>query len=349
MERLTDFFNLIKRYLGSLYYPATEWYFILTCLILACISYACYTKGPGYPSVRKLVSYLFPKSIYTHRSTRQDVFYIMSFPLIAGLIFKPALAFGTAAVTYQVVFGALELAGGSPTPYQPASPAMILMLTIAFTLLSAMAADLMFYFHHLLLHKIPFLWEFHKVHHSAEVPTPLTDYRAHPLEILTYGTAKGLGLGTVQGLFNYATGNHISVYTILGINALMFGYYAMGYALRHSHIWISYGPVLNHVFISPAQHQIHHSVDKIHWDKNFGGLFAIWDWAFGTLYVPKAREELTFGLKEEDQKKFVGVARLYVQPFINNATSPMGILTVTLLILFFLAFAARQIVWFFAA
>lgn len=153
------------------------------------------------------------------------------------------------------------------------------------------------------------------MHHSAELLTPLTDFRAHPLEILTYSTATGIGFGVVQGIFTYATNAEISVVKIMGLNAILFAYYFMGYALRHSHFWISYGKILSHIFISPAQHQIHHSVDPKHWDKNFGGTFALWDWIMGTLYVPKEKEDLKFGLTDKENKKFTSIWSFYTNPF----------------------------------
>ncbi|MEL6701787.1 MAG: sterol desaturase family protein, partial [Pseudomonadota bacterium] len=65
---------------------------------------------------------------------------------------------------------------------------------------------------------------------------------------------------------------------------------------HHSHIWVRYGRVMEHVFISPAQHQIHHSVEPRHFNKNFGQFLAIWDWMFGTLYIPEGREDIRIGL-----------------------------------------------------
>jgi sterol desaturase/sphingolipid hydroxylase (fatty acid hydroxylase superfamily) len=130
---------------------------------------------------------------------------------------------------------------------------------------------------------------------------------------------------------------------VLGLNAVIFVYYVMGYPLRHSHVWISYGPTLSRFFISPAQHQIHHSSAEKHWDKNMGGFFALWDWIFGTLYVPKQREELVYGLPGDEGKEYSGVAQLYVQPFRNNARSRVGIIAVIALLGFFLYFAASQL------
>ncbi len=68
--------------------------------------------------------------------------------------------------------------------------------------------------------------------------------------------------------------------------------------MRHSHVWLSYGDLLEHLFISPAQHQIHHSRAVEHHGKNYGEVLAIWDWMFGTLYVPNGKEDLDFGLAD---------------------------------------------------
>jgi creatinine amidohydrolase/Fe(II)-dependent formamide hydrolase-like protein len=77
--------------------------------------------------------------------------------------------------------------------------------------------------------------------------------------------------------------------------------------------------VLSRIFISPAQHQIHHSDAPQHFDKNMGFTFAIWDGLFGTLYVPKEKETLTFGLGPKENEKFSTFWSLYLMPFINLA------------------------------
>jgi sterol desaturase/sphingolipid hydroxylase (fatty acid hydroxylase superfamily) len=67
--------------------------------------------------------------------------------------------------------------------------------------------------------------------------------------------------------------------------------------LQHSHLWIAVTGPLGRVVISPAHHQIHHSTNPKHFNKNFGSCLAIWDWIFGTLHIPnRDREHLTFGV-----------------------------------------------------
>ncbi|HMQ57251.1 MAG TPA: sterol desaturase family protein, partial [Rhizobiaceae bacterium] len=90
----------------------------------------------------------------------------------------------------------------------------------------------------------------------------------------------------------------INLVTIGGANIIYAVFNVLGSNFRHTHIWISYGPVLERILISPAQHQIHHSLEVEHHNKNYGEVFAIWDWMFGTLYVPQGRTELRFGLAD---------------------------------------------------
>ena len=57
---------------------------------------------------------------------------------------------------------------------------------------------------------------------------------------------------------------------------------------------------MEHFFISPAQHQVHHSTDEAHFNKNYGTWLAIWDWMGGSLYVTGQKETLRFGLGKEE-------------------------------------------------
>jgi sterol desaturase/sphingolipid hydroxylase (fatty acid hydroxylase superfamily) len=59
--------------------------------------------------------------------------------------------------------------------------------------------------------------------------------------------------------------------------------------LRHTHVWISFGPFLESIFASPAQHQIHQSRAPRHVDKNFAQFFSFLDGMLGTLYVTGPR------------------------------------------------------------
>src|SRR5712692_6347813 len=146
------------------------------------------------------------------------------------------------------------------------------------------------------MHRIPALWEFHKVHHSAEVLTPITFYRSHPVDMLGQTVAEALASGIVTSVFLYVFGPSLTLTTILGVNAFRFAFYLFGANLRHSHICLSFGSMIEHLVISPAQHQIHHSADPKHFNRNYGSEFAIWDWVFGSLYCARREERITLGL-----------------------------------------------------
>ena len=91
----------------------------------------------------------------------------------------------------------------------------------------------------------------------------------------------------------------------------------MNQVLLHSHIWFSFGWFLNHIFISPAHHQIHHSRAPQHFNKNLGDTFAIWDWLFGTLYLPKGDKNIRTGVSENEQADFDRARDCYVLPAVK--------------------------------
>lgn len=155
-----------------------------------------------------------------------------------------------------------------------------------FTLGAFIWDDFLRFFHHWLMHKVPFLWEFHKLHHSARVLTPVTLYRAHPVESIFALLRNSLSLGVALGMFIFIFGSSFSVWTLLGINGFGFIFNLVGANLRHSHIPLGFGWA-ERVLISPIQHQVHHSKNPIHYDKNFGVSLAVWDGLWGTRVFSK--------------------------------------------------------------
>jgi sterol desaturase/sphingolipid hydroxylase (fatty acid hydroxylase superfamily) len=166
---------------------------------------------------------------------------------------------------------------------------------ILFTLVVFVLDDFLRFVHHVLMHKIPLLWFFHRTHHSAKVLTPITLFRTHPVESLQAVLRNGLSLGIASGLFVGLFGSSLSLWTILGVNGFGFIFNLAGSILRHSQIPISFG-ILESVFISPKQHQVHHSRDTQHIDKNFGVSLAIWDRIFGSLIYSAQVKKIRFGL-----------------------------------------------------
>lgn len=175
-------------------------------------------------------------------------------------------------------------------------PAVIAMLLLV-------VSDFSTYWVHRAHHESRIIWPFHSLHHSAEVMTPITVYRKHPVYDLISSFVRGVLIGTLQGVFLVAFEQSPSFITIAGTNMFYVIFNITGSNLRHSHIWLSFGPILEHVLISPAQHQIHHSLNPKHHNKNYGEVLAIWDWMFGTLYVPHKQELIEYGLADNDGKR----------------------------------------------
>lgn len=166
---------------------------------------------------------------------------------------------------------------------------------LVFSIFAFVLDDFLRFFHHYLMHRIPILWSLHKVHHSATVLTPITLYRTHPLEsaIATIRNSFSLSVITVTFVFVFQT--QLTMVTIFGINFFGFLFNLMGSNLRHSHIGISFG-ALEKIFISPKQHQIHHSSHPDHFDKNLGVSLTLWDQVFGTYIESKNVKKLKYGV-----------------------------------------------------
>ena len=177
--------------------------------------------------------------------------------------------------------------------------------------------DLSKYFVHRCMHRWQFLWAFHKVHHSAETMTPITVYRVHPVESIIYGLRGSIVIGAVIGIFAYCFGiDNFSLATLLGVNLFSFIFNVAGANLRHSHIEIAYWPWLEKIFISPAQHQLHHSIENKHFNKNYGAMLAVWDWLFGSLHFSETGEKLKFGLRPTEASA-TNIVQIYLRPFID--------------------------------
>lgn len=177
--------------------------------------------------------------------------------------------------------------------------------------------DFVFYFVHLALHKIPFLWEFHKIHHSATSLNPITQYRLHPVELFINNISYMLVSSVLMGVMDYFYQGSIQqlVYAEANIFSMLFLFW--GANLRHSHVKLGYFDRIEKFIMSPYQHQIHHSDNPLHFDKNFGAKLSIWDRIFGTLVQSKNVKQLKFGLGAKESEKYRSLFRVLSTPFRN--------------------------------
>jgi sterol desaturase/sphingolipid hydroxylase (fatty acid hydroxylase superfamily) len=254
---------------------------------------------------------LFPKRIMANPSSYTDLGYMFFNVFVFGIVF------GWAILTYQTVtngiIGALVNLFGQPSPsVLPALAANAIVTVILF-----LAYEFGYWFNHWLSHRVPVLWEFHKVHHSAEVLTPLTNFRVHPVYAWIFANILALSAAVANGFANYLFGNTAYQYALADTNIILVFFIHVYVHLQHSHVWISFTGLLGRVLVSPAHHQIHHSTNPKHFNRNYGSCLAVWDWMFGTLYVPsKEPEKLTFGA-EPDHFPAHTITGELIAPFIR--------------------------------
>lgn len=278
-----------------------------TVLLAGIVTYA--RTNPQTWSVRSFFRHLLPSVIFTHPSARADFLFWLSRRIFMPLFVAP-LAISTVAAG-QFAYWMLTHIVGAPThPPEPAGP----LLLVAFTVTMLIAYDLSYYLYHRAQHQIPILWELHKVHHSAEVMIGVTKDRVHPIDEIMNRWWDGVIPGLCYGAWLFFALDPVEV-TVFGLNVYMLrNTILMMDFVRHTHLKLDYGRYLNHVFLSPHWHQLHHSVARRHWDKNFGLTLSIWDRIFGTLVVPEKNEDFVFGLTDNEHDEYQSLYRLHVVP-----------------------------------
>ncbi len=135
-----------------------------------------------------------------------------------------------------------------------------------------LAVDLMVYWYHRWEHASTWLWYFHAVHHSQKDLNLFTQGRVHPVtqvlvDVLVFVPILLMGATALTWL------------PILLVRQFQD-------ALEHSQVPWHFGP-LYYVFVSPAFHNVHHSVRPEYHNRNFGVIFSFWDFLFGTAVTPE--------------------------------------------------------------
>jgi sterol desaturase/sphingolipid hydroxylase (fatty acid hydroxylase superfamily) len=275
------------------------WEIVLLTLVLATLIWLVRgghgAKGAaGRERKAGLVQFLLPRDIYTHVSARVDIWL-----WVTERILHPFWAVGLLATVgpaiEQFLITALNSAFGA-TPALEINYAWMLL----YSLVTLLCYDFVFYLTHYAMHKVPPLWSLHKVHHSAEVLTPLTRYREHFIVGPIWAAGGALSYGFAGGIFAYLFDGGITAATLfnIGFFSLLFGFNG---SFRHYHVQFHYPRWLAFWLHSPVMHHIHHSYLQQHWDKNFAAVTSLWDRMFGTLYIPQKDEYTPWGLGPEIQ------------------------------------------------
>jgi sterol desaturase/sphingolipid hydroxylase (fatty acid hydroxylase superfamily) len=156
-------------------------------------------------------------------------------------------------------------------------------------IITLIVLDMWMYAWHRLNHELPFLWKFHRLHHTDQKMNSTTAIRFHILELLFSYPGKAI-VCIIAGL-QYTP---VLIYEILFFTAVV---------IHHSNIYISQATdkIYSRFFSSPGMHRIHHSIHVSERNSNYGSVFSFWDKLFRTS-VYKDFNTITFGVNEEINK-----------------------------------------------
>jgi sterol desaturase/sphingolipid hydroxylase (fatty acid hydroxylase superfamily) len=252
-------------------------------------------------------------TILDHPSSRADFLFFVSRRLTFVFYTVPAM-FSAAWVGTKIHGG---LAPWLPTHHTAATP----LLLLAFTVTMFLAYDIAYYWYHWLQHHVLWMWHLHKVHHSAEVLVGVTKDRVHPIDYFMNHMWNAMTVGLMFAFWSFFMDDPVEL-TILGVNVYTLRNILMMDFVRHTHLGVSFG-WLNEWVICPHYHQLHHSTNPKHYNKNFGLALAIWDRMFGTFAVPEPNERFQYGLSDNEHDEYQSMLRLYIVPILKICRLPV--------------------------
>lgn len=306
---------VFDRFLGIFDLNGRFGIFFLAVSYLAALALYRHRKRSGTTAAATFWQFLGGNKVHFHRSALLDYRYYFVSAVLNVVLVLPVLALVDPFIFESGDYVAFLTNLWGARPELDETMGLMLLYGLGVFLVR----DFVHYWMHRAFHS-RWLWAFHKVHHSAAVMVPATASRIHVVEKLLEEILDLVAIGLYAGLFYYACGGEISRYTLFGVTYLVFIFNALAANLRHSHVWLSFGPRLEYILNSPAQHQIHHSNAPRHFNKNFSTNLSIWDWMFGTLYVTSHRPEpIAFGVGARENHRYLTLYGVILTPFVDTA------------------------------
>jgi len=171
--------------------------------------------------------------------------------------------------------------------------------------LSVVILDLAIYLQHVLVHAVPALWRFHRMHHADLDCDVTTGVRFHPIEIVISMLLKLMVVGALG-----APALAVLIFEVLLNASAMF---------NHGNVRIPapVDRVVRLFIVTPDMHRVHHSVAPNETNSNFGFNLSIWDRLFGTYHdQPRGGHEgMTIGIEQFRARRDLWLDKLLTQPF----------------------------------
>lgn len=231
-----------------------------------------------------------PQKVFRKESGIDLAYYVMNSLIVAGFLSIP-IGMMAWALQKALPSEVLALTSGLPTWGR---------LCLAFVV-----GEIGYYWGHRLTHTIPWLWDYHSIHHSAEKMDFLVNTRAHPVDLIfsrlcSLGPQYAIGLGGLGS----SGGSWIPVFVALF--GLFWGYFV------HANVRWRFG-WLERLIATPGFHHWHHTKSGPI-NKNYASSFPWIDWIFGTLHLPPKELPAEYGVNTPIPASFVGQLVLPVSP-----------------------------------
>ena len=153
---------------------------------------------------------------------------------------------------------------------------------IALWITAAIAWDFCYYWFHRFSHEISILWAAHAVHHQSE------DYN---LSTALRQTSTGFLFGWIFYLPLFLIGFPLEILVTVNAINLIYQFWVHTQVVRRM-------GVLDYILITPSNHRVHHAQNERYIDKNYGGMFILWDRMFGTFEDEREDEPVVFGVRK---------------------------------------------------
>ena len=177
---------------------------------------------------------------------------------------------------------------------------------------SVVILDLAIYGQHVVFHAVPVLWRLHRMHHADLDFDVTTALRFHPVEIVLSMAVK---LAVVAALGPPALA--VLVFEVL-LNATAL--------FSHSNVRLPAGldRVLRWGIVTPDMHRVHHSIDRVETDSNYGFNLSVWDRLFRTYRAQPAKghDAMQIGIGQFRTRRDLWLDRMLLQPFRGPASDP---------------------------
>ena len=227
-----------------------------------------------------------------------DTFYMFFNFFLLNLIVLIALS-NTAAAFFNAVLKSIGLPFSSLQLFDSNDLPKWLGLLIFF-----LVSDFVQWNTHRLLHRVPFLWNFHKVHHSVKEMGFAAHLRYHWMEPEVYKSLLYIPMALIA---NYSAQDVAFVYFF----SIIIGH------LNHANLGWDYS-ILKYIFNNPKMHIWHHAKElpeNVRFGVNYGLTLSIWDYIFKTNYVPYSGRDIELGFENDEQ---------FPKDFMNQELYPLN-------------------------